>query len=203
MNNDQILHTSDIIPVNQDSFGVFELAVDKTLKAMADSINGIHQIKEQFIEMRKELKSYGARIDSLEKKFEKAEEALKAQVLQEQLYDGYVTLTEFGELMTPVISSHRVGRLFRVVGLAEKRREGRTKPYHKMIREKYAQKVTAANGRVYYVWHHGMCSEFIDQWMEKHGLYYEFKGHKFTEEREKFIDRLFWDYVAGLGAAAS
>lgn len=140
-------------------------------------------------------------IKYLTKRLDESEEALKAKIIQEARFDGYVNLTEFGARMMPAISSHRVARLFKVVGLAKKRRVGRTEPYFRMIKEGYAKRRVTIDGHVFYVWHHVLCSELIEKWLTDHDLYYAFQSHKSTEEREKFIDKLFWDYVMGLGAA--
>lgn len=196
-----------------DNINTSLVTFNQAIDAMLTGLSGLQQFQEnilnQYKEMKDELKLQSDRIETQQKQIDElrqyineSKEALKAQVIQEERYDGYINLTEFGERMMPSVSSHRVARLFKVVGLAKKRRAGRTEPYFQKIREGYAKRRVTIDGHVFYVWHHAMCTELIEQWLTDHDLYYDFKSHKSTEERERFIDKLYWDYVMGLGTAS-
>lgn len=203
------MNNNDLMNVVNNSLATFDQAID----AMLTGLSGMQQFQQtivsQYEKISLELESQGKKIelqqkqiDELREHLNKAEEALKAKIFREKEYEGYVNQTEFGRLLSPNVSSIRVGRLLQAVGLAYKHVGNNGKTYVVPYRDKekagFAKIVRLINihpRKWYYVWNYDKCMTYIEQWLTDRGLYDAFKSHEYFEEREKFIDDLYDEYV--------
>lgn len=99
----------------------------------------------------------------------------------------FINAGDFGRYFSVSIGAVFVGRLFRIVGLAQPNK-GSTIPYRKHI-PKYA-KTNAASNYTSVSWHYVNCLKFIDEWLQENGYYEEFYSIQSEKEMEKFINQL-------------
>jgi len=126
------------------------------------------------------------------------EKTLKTAInsLRQEIYDGYLGQGDFGRQFRISIGSVTIGKLFRIVGLAQISK-GKTTAYRQYI-PKYA-KITSAsketvNGTISFSltnWHYTNCMEFIDNWLIEHELYDTFYSIPSEKEMKNFIDKQF------------
>lgn len=132
-------------------------------------------------------------VEKMKEKQEKTlETAINSMRVQGDKY-GYVTLTKFGSMFHNTISNKNVGKLLRVVGLANKKLKDTT-PTMEANKKGFAMSRTNSEYSSF-VWHYGNCLKVIDAWLEKEGMLEEFYGCKDLNTLEKFIDDLHWNYV--------
>ena len=104
---------------------------------------------------------------------------------------NYVKQGDFGRFFSVSIGSRTIGKLFKIVGLSQKK--GRTIPYRQMI-PKYA-KCVAHKEYTEYVWHFENCMKLIDDWLRTHNLYDDFYIIETEKDMENFINNLFKRFV--------
>lgn len=117
--------------------------------------------------------------------------AINSMRVNQPKYD-YVRQGEFGRFFDVSIGSGYVGKLFRIVGLAQKGKS-RTIPYRSKIPQ-YAKVITSKEFESY-VWHFNKCMDAIDEWLKKHGYYTEFYSIETEKEMYDFINDLHMQYV--------
>ncbi|MBX6361837.1 MAG: hypothetical protein IRZ03_17380 [Acidobacterium ailaaui] len=109
---------------------------------------------------------------------------------------GWMTLRDLGLQFNTTISNIRMGKLLRVVGLAQ-RGKTRTIPYrHNVGKERYAISQVTESGTTI-IWNYKRVMNHIDMWLEKHGYYTEFyRLQELGSEKEvaRFIDKLHEQY---------
>lgn len=109
-------------------------------------------------------------------------------------YSSYVSQTNFGKEFNVNISNNRVGKLLRVVGIAQPSRS-RTTPYTKLI-PRFAKNTTTSNGKhKTHIWNFDECSKQINKWLKANGYFTDFYSIEHERDMEVFIDRLHTDYV--------
>lgn len=110
-------------------------------------------------------------------------------------YDGWVNLTNFGLMLNANISRNRVGKLLKVVGIAQ-RNTGRT-----LARREYMGDGRLCNTRItreghsQLLWNFNRCMTHIELWLEKHGYLEEFYEKENGDELTAFIDYLYDKHV--------
>lgn len=142
--------------------------LEKTIKFMADKVEKIEEKQERGLEV-----------------------AVNSMRVKEPKY-GYVSQGDFGRFFDVPMSSVRVGKLFKVVGLAKKH-SGTTIPYFELI-PKYAQITTRENFSET-KWNYSECVKKVDSWLTKNDLFESFYSCKTKAEREKFIDSIFEKFI--------
>lgn len=123
---------------------------------------------------------------------ERTMEAAVNSIRVNQPLVDYVGQKDFGNLFTVSIGSKTVGKLFKIVGLAQKTK-GRTTPYRDLI-GKYA-KVVATTNYSDFKWHYENCLNKIDMWLAENNKRQEFYSKKNEHELEQFINELYIIYV--------
>ena len=104
-----------------------------------------------------------------------------------QSQDGYMTQKIFGTQFTISIGSRTVGKLFKVVGLAQHLAE--TTPYRQFI-PKYAKSM--ANEKYSsFIWHYENCLNFVDKWLAENSYYETFYSKHTEKELTEFINDLY------------
>lgn len=115
----------------------------------------------------------------------------KAKVLEPRF--EFVNQGDFGRYFNPSISNQRIGKLFKIVGLAQKSKSITT-PHREFIPD-YA--VTIAEDKYTTTkWHFKKCVSFLENWLKDHGHYEQFYSFSKEKALEKFIDELYLQYVA-------
>lgn len=103
-------------------------------------------------------------------------------------YNGYVTQSEFGNMLDVTMGSVTVGKLFKVIGLAQKNKD-RTTPYRQCI-PKYA-KVFTKEVSCSAVWHYGNIIGYLNRWLKRNGMYKLFYSIKDETEMLRFVNSLY------------
>lgn len=101
----------------------------------------------------------------------------------------YVNQGDFGRFFSVSLSSVSVGKLLKIVGLAQPSRKGGTVPYRQYV-GKYA--LTIANG-TYTVtqWHYENCMDRIDNWLKEESCYEKFYSIQDEKKLKEFVDELY------------
>lgn len=107
--------------------------------------------------------------------------------------DSYFPQSDFGDMFAVTLSSNRVGKLLKTVGLARRKKKGKTTPYHQ-YKPKYCKSAIIEDRQIY-VWHYKNCLTFIDKWLKKECLYDEFYLNETKRDMEHYIDMLFKKYI--------
>lgn len=110
---------------------------------------------------------------------------------------GYVNQTDFGSYLNVSISNIRVGKLLKIVGIAQPSKR-RTIPYREYIPTlAQTHAGTSSNGYGYsnHKWHYVKCMEHIDKWLHKNNHYNEFYMIESEKDLEIYIDRLYEKYI--------
>lgn len=100
----------------------------------------------------------------------------------------YINAGDFGRYFSVSIGAVFVGRLLRVVGLAQPNK-GQTIPYRNHV-PKYAV-TNAASNYTSVSWHYVNCLKKIDEWLQENGYYEEFYSLQNEKEMERFINNLY------------
>jgi hypothetical protein len=143
--------------------------------------------------IQKQLELVINKVNTIQSKTEEAIQIAtsKAKVLEPRF--EFVNQGDFGRYYNPSISNQRIGKLFKIVGLAQKSKSITT-PHRPFIPE-YA--VTIAEEKFTNTkWHFKKCTNFIDDWLKSHGYYEQFYSFSKEKELEKFIDELYLQYIA-------
>ncbi|OPH47606.1 hypothetical protein BC351_10465 [Paenibacillus ferrarius] len=127
-------------------------------------------------------------IERIDDKISKTQEMAISTARVSQTSSNYVDQGEFGDMFRVSISSNRIGRLFKAVGLA-KASKRKTTPYDK-FKPKYAKTVIFEEKQSYQ-WHYKNCMDYIEDWLEKKGLLEEFYTIEVRDDMEVYIDRLY------------
>lgn len=117
--------------------------------------------------------------------------AVSSNRVRQPRYD-YVNQTSFGSLFNVSISNTRVGKLLKVVGIAQPSKR-KTMPYREFIPK--LAKTRAGENFTTYEWHFTNCLGKIDSWLKDRDLYTEFYSIEHEKDMEVYIDRLFSRYV--------
>jgi MFS superfamily sulfate permease-like transporter len=104
----------------------------------------------------------------------------------------YVNQGDFGRFFDISIGGKTVGKLLKVVGLAQKSRSYTT-PYREHI-PKYAV-VQAHENYSSFKWNYTACMKYIDEWLKENDLYETFYAMETTHKLEQFINSLYDEYV--------
>jgi len=111
-------------------------------------------------------------------------------------YDGWVNLTNFGLMLNASISRNRVGKLLKVVGIAQ-RNTGRTLPRREFVGDgRLCVTRVTRDGHYRLLWNFNRCMTHIELWLEKHGYLEKFYEKENGDELTDFIDYLYDKYVA-------
>ena len=110
-------------------------------------------------------------------------------------YDGWVNLTNFGLMLNANISRNRVGKLLKVVGIAQ-RNTGRTVPRREYVGDgRLCDTRITRNGSPQILWNFNRCMTYIELWLEKHGYLEKFYEKENGDELTAFIDYLYDKHV--------
>lgn len=157
----------------------------------------LQALQEKIVNLRmsnieKAIKATNDKVERMDEKLERTIQlSVTAQRVREPKY-GYVNQGEFGRYFDVPISSQRVGKLFKVVGLAQKSL-ATTKPYWKDVPQ-YALNTTYEH-YTSTTWNYTECLKKIDAWLMERGLFESFYSCKTVKEKEKFIDDLYERYM--------
>jgi len=179
-------------PAKQKSNDLEEIA--KALQVSNQALAGIiNHVQEQ-----------ARRVESLELRLVNTEELL-AETQKKQNHiteprDGYYSLTRIGQMYGPVIGPQYMGRFLRIVGLAKGSRyfddesttgsgTGSTVPRSEAFsRGMIDERIFRTHTEFY--WNAKKVIEYIDRWLDRHGLMGCFSEHKNQKERHAFINGL-------------
>lgn len=157
-----------------------EILRDDVLKVRTESTLAIEDIKQEVVEVREmQAKAVDVAVNSMR---------VKAPA------QGWITLSQFGRCFAAVISSQRMGKMMRVIGLAMAS-TNRTTPYKQCIdRSKYVINEPDEKGPRW-KWNYTRCLHKMDVWLQERGLFEEFYSISNEKEMEDFIDSLHFRYV--------
>lgn len=174
MNN--LIDVSKLNPIEMQM-----LQEDLTVQRMAVFQRQIENLLSEQDKIKEEIKEIKA--DSVKQ----LEVTVNSMRVKEPKFN-FVNQGDFGRFFSISISSVRIGKLLKVVGIAMKDRSSTT-PYRTFV-PNYAmpeanEKYTAVK------WHYEKCLDHIDKWLRKNGYYESFYSCKTTRDLEKFIDSLY------------
>jgi hypothetical protein len=190
MNNSLISIDENITDVELDVY--IEKAIFTKIKRVENKLAQIED-RQKYLEEKT-----STRLDETDLELnrikEDTEKKLEVAVnsLRQEIFDGYLNQGDFGRQFIVSISSIRIGKLFRIVGLAQISK-GQTTAYRQYV-PKYAKVITERNGDISYsktTWHYTNCMEFIDLWLKENNLFEKFYSISTEKEMEKFIDKQF------------
>lgn len=153
---------------------------DDVIKVRTESSLAIGDIKQEVVEVREmQAKAIDVAVNSMR---------VKAPT------KGWITLSQFGRCFAAVLSSQRMGKLMRVIGLAMVS-TNRTTPYKQYIdRNKYVINEPDESGPRW-KWNYAKCLHKIDFWLQEQGLFEKFYSISNEKEMENFIDALHVKHV--------
>lgn len=151
---------------------------------------------KKFDDMENQTNTTNDKLNDIEKKAQEALNMSASRKHIDQIVDGYVNQSDLGAHFKVNISSIRIGKLLKIVGLAQKTRN--TQPYFEYV-PNYAKKRTTLDGHIHYRWNQKKCIDKIDKWLEKNGLLHEFYIIEHENDMSQFIDQLYDKYVLSGG----
>jgi hypothetical protein len=101
----------------------------------------------------------------------------------------FINQGDFGRFFSVSLSSVSVGKLLKIVGLAQPSRRGGTVPYRSVV-GKYAQ-VTANGTYSVTQWHYENCMDKIDNWLKDNEYFEQFYSIQDEKELKEFVDELY------------
>lgn len=108
--------------------------------------------------------------------------------------NGWVNLRDFGLQFHVTISNRRIGKLLRVVGIAQKNASS-TVPKREYVGDgRLCTNVITHAGYSQRLWNYRRCMSHIDLWLREHDLFEEFYSIDSEQEMERFIDALYLKY---------
>ena len=111
-----------------------------------------------------------------------------------KIKDNWLNQGNFGRSFIISISSQAIGKLFKVVGLAQK--FGATKPKRDFINKGYVRVCLTNNGMyTFFEWHYEKCFDFILKWLKRNNKYNEFYSIENEKDMTKFINNLYKDFI--------
>mgnify|MGYP001218574662 CR=1 FL=1 len=172
-----------------------EMIVVQRMNLLAQQIQEVKgQIEETKDNVIKLERRYEIEREETKKEIAKITDLMVSRFAAREHKIGWVTLTDFGAQFYVPISCRRVGKLFRVIGIAQKRNKTRPK-FEYVGDEKLATTMLLNNGRSTYVWNYRRVLNHLNLWLEKHGHLHEFYSKKTVDEMHAFIDWLHDVYV--------
>ena len=185
--------SNQLMKIDFNSLSVEEIGYlqDKLMTArvknIEDSLKRLSEIQSIEIEERK------IETQRLDEEIEKTKGMAEAHLRAKQIKYGWVNQGDFGRFFEQSIGSKTMGKLLKVVGLAQKNKN-LTTPYRQFI-PKYAMTSIQNNPSGYdftkVSWHFENCIEFINDWLKQNGYYESFYSTKSTKEMENFISQLY------------
>ena len=174
---------------------IHEMIVAQRLNVLTQQVQEIsNQIEKTRDSMIKLEQRYETDRENIHKRIDKVTDMIAAKMAAKECREGWVTLTDFGAQFYLPISCRRVGKLFRVIGIAHKR--SKTRPKFEYIgKEKLATSFLLDSGYSTYIWNYKRVLAHLNLWLEKHGYLEEFYSKRTTEELHAFIDWLHDVYV--------
>lgn len=144
-----------------------------------------------------------ARINHIEKKQEDRLRVSINALRAREVKDGWVNLTNFGLMFNSTLSRHRVGKLLKVTGIAQ-RNTGKTVPRREYIGDgRLCDTRITMEGHAQLLWNFRRCMAHIDMWLEKHGYLEDFYEKENEDELTNFVDYLYEKYVPERGSIRS
>lgn len=129
--------------------------------------------------------------DGIEDMADKLESVEKIAVTSNRVRNpryGYVNQGDFGAMFNVSISSVRVGKLLKIVGIAQKSKR-KTIPYRKFIPS--LAKTIASQHYTSFQWNYTGCVDHIDKWLKKEGYHTDFYSIETESDMNEFIDHLY------------
>jgi transposase len=184
-------------PMNFDDMSLDQLQVMSTqvLQVQLKKVTEyIERLNDRQLKHEKVAEIRGLEIES---RISKLQDFTVDRLSAKQTKYGWVTQSQFGEQFDTPISSHRVGKLLRVAGIAKKQRK--TTPYNQYLdSSKLADSYINDKGIASIVWNYTRCRLHINTWLEQKGLLTEFYSITNKDELHKFIDYLHEKYIGRL-----
>lgn len=179
MNEVAVLERFDIEALTPDQLELLQT------KVLARQMNLFQQNLKRIDER---LETQEAKIDIVKADQQKTIEVAANSLRVQQGRFEFVNQGDFGRFFSVSLSSVSVGKLLRIVGLAQPSRKGSTVPYRERV-GKYAQ-VTANAKYSVTQWHYERCMERIDKWLTENGHYETFYSIQSEKELKAFIDSI-------------
>src|SRR5690625_3857154 len=170
------------------------IILNEQIKRLIDEVQKVKDATSK-TEARQELVE--DKIGHIERK-QAAQERMSINALRatNKSYDGWVNLTNFGLMLNANISRNRVGKLLKVVGIAQ-RNTGRTLPRREYVGDgRLCDNRLTRDGSSQILWNFNRCMTHIELWLEKHGYLEKFYEKENGDELTAFIDYLYDKHVA-------
>lgn len=155
-------------------------------QAMAEQNNHLHQALAEIKEEQEMLKEEIA--IAKEENEQLREMDLKKHRVTEHRY-GFISLGDLGQMFDVSISSQRMGKLLRLVGIAMAG-SSKTEPYRTAIQDGYAKSMMYGDFPTYQ-YNPDKCIRKIERWLEKREKLEEFFSIPDEKELAKYIDELY------------
>lgn len=173
------------------SFEQLQLLTQQTLALQIKKVvDMVEEIKDKQTKTEKKMDIIQ---DELSSKILQVEQLSKSNLRSsEPRFGNWMHLSTFGKQFNTVIGAKTMGKLLRVVGLAQ-RSKNTTEPYFdKVGKERYVMR-TVYDGRACWLWNYKRCIEYIDMWLEREGYYtkfYDLVSLGNEQKLKEFIDHL-------------
>ncbi|AYK07716.1 hypothetical protein [Brevibacillus laterosporus] len=149
----------------------------------------IEETKDESRKTRKEVQIIKEQVNDMRDTSQRTLEVAVNSLRVKEPREGWIGLNAFGKCFAVTISGTRMGRLFRVIGLALSSTD-RTTPYKQYLSpEKYVVNRPTDHGPNY-KWNYKRCLHKLDTWLQDHDLFEEFYSICDEREMENFIDEL-------------
>lgn len=136
---------------------------------------------------------FNLKVERMDDEIEKAKGMAEAHLRAKQVKYGWVNQGDFGRFFEQSIGSKTMGKLLKVVGLAQ-RNKSLTTPYRSFIPKYAMTSIQTGKGGYDFTkveWHFENCIEFINNWLKANGYYEAFYSTRSSKEMEHFINNLF------------
>jgi hypothetical protein len=165
--------------------------LDLETKSGIQNVEGF--VKEGFDNFTGAFYKVKDKFDVFEDEIQKAKEiAITTNRVRTPNYQ-FVNQSTFGSNFNVSLSSKRVGKLLKVVGIAQPSKN-KTTPYSiyipKLAKTNTTEKYSTHN------WHYTECLKKIDKWLVSNGHYDEFYTIESRDDLEKYVDTLYDKYVS-------
>jgi hypothetical protein len=190
--NNQLLDSIRLDSMTPEQLNALSMMTLQTLVHKLSS--RMERVEDEHLKTKAEVAGMKAGLEEAREDSAKALQiAINAMRVREPL-KGWMNLGEMGRSVTPSISSVRMGKLLRVVGIA-KRSSSKTTPYQEYIGPEKLVRVEVYDTASGYKWNFKRVFNHINVWLEKNGYLEQFYSTETEDDRARLIDRLHYQYV--------
>lgn len=196
MNNQLAFDLSQLEGMSSEQLEVITMsAIQLNVKKILSRVEKIEDdVLKSKTESRLMIEDVKEKIEGVEERTKRTLEVATNSMRVREPREGWVNLTTMGRYFAVSISSRRMGKLLRVIGLAQKN-SSTTVPYRQFIGAEKLARVDVFEQGASYKWNFKRVVNHLNLWLEKRGLFEEFYSNASEADMDRFIDDLYYRHI--------